>query len=70
MTRQRRRLLLALIYKDCATAILTDVFDGVWDRLEQQGQTIPTLAESDWLHNEIGKIADRFTRRGQNQEAL
>lgn len=70
MISQRRRLLFELIFKDCATAILTEVFDGVCNRLEDGAGALPTEEESAWMHNEIGKIADRFARRGQERERV
>ena len=68
MTLKRRRELKALIYLDCSTAILTEVFDGVLNRLENSGEEMPSQSEQEWVHNEIGNIADRFTKRGHLYE--
>ena len=68
--RGRRRLgLRSLLLHDCATAIMTEVYDGVVNRLEDAGAPALTEAEQVWLHAAIGTIADRFHAMGTAAEA-
>lgn len=67
--RRRGRMLRAKLYQECATALLTEVFDGVLNRLEQAGEPELTEPEAAWLHEMISRIADRFVLRGQTYTA-
>jgi hypothetical protein len=61
----RRRRLQELLFSDCATALLTEVFDGVEGQLAMAAEPALTEPEAAWLHDQIGRIAVRFSRRGQ-----
>ena len=67
-TKSRRRFLRALLWKDCAAAILTEVHDGVENRLEDLVMPALTDAESAWLHEEIGLMADQLCARAWRLE--
>lgn len=66
---KRRHSLRALIYHECATVILSEVFDGVLDQLEDTEEALPIPAEEAWIQHTIKEIADRMTRRGEVEEA-